>query len=426
MEADSAGPWNAPTGSPANLTSWRVRVFAATWASYAGFYFCRKPFYIAKASLEETMNWDAATLGWIGTAYLLAYTLGQFLSGWAGNRFGPRLLLLTGMAVTIGANIAFGFTTNAYTFAAFMVVNGLAQSTGWSNNVGTMARWFHRQERGTVMGWWATNFQVGGVLANLLAAAILAAWGVEWAFFSGSFVLMAVWAFFLFNQRNDPADVGLPPVVDPDESESEEGQDAGWTRAVVTNVLIVGVFYFFVKFIRYALWSWAPYLLSRNYGLDFDDAGYLSTAFDLAGIAGVIVCGWLSDRYFEGRRASVAFLFICGMAASCGFLYVLGPTSLILFGTSLALIGFTLYGPDALMSGAGAIDVGSPQKAVLAAGIINGMGSIGAVVQEFALGAMLQDGGVGMVFGTLLGSSLGAALCLGYLVWRSRTGSADI
>jgi len=405
--------------------TWRVRVFTATWASYAGFYFCRKPFYIAKASLEDTMGWDAATLGWIGTAYLLAYTVGQFISGWAGNRYGPRLLLLIGMAVTIGANAAFGFTTDARTFAAFMVVNGLAQATGWSNNVGTMARWFHRQERGTVMGWWATNFQVGGVLANLLASAVLAAWGVEWAFISGSFVLIGVWAYFLLNQRNRPEDVGLDPIVSSDHVEGEHA-DAGWSRVVVTNVLIVGVFYFFVKFIRYALWSWAPYLLNRNYGLDFDDAGYLSTAFDLAGIAGVIVCGWLSDKYFGGRRSQIAFLFICGMAASCGVLYVLGPTSLILFGVSLALIGFTLYGPDALMSGAGAIDVGSPQKAVLAAGIINGMGSVGAVVQEFALGAMLKDGGVGTVFATLLGSSLAAAICLGLLVVRSRTGSADI
>ena len=409
----------------AELKSWRVRVFTATWASYAGFYFCRKPFYIAKASLEETMGWDAATLGAIGTAYLLAYAAGQFISGWAGNRFGPRLVLLLGMAVTIGANGAFGFTANAQTFTAFMVVNGFAQSTGWSNNVGTMARWFRREERGTVMGWWATNFQVGGVLANLLASAVLAAWGVQWAFFSGSIILMAVWTFFLFNQRNKPEDVGLAPVVLAEMS-ADGTSDGGWSRAVITNVLIVGVFYFFVKFIRYALWSWAPYLLNRNYGLDFDDAGYLSTAFDMAGIAGVIVCGWLSDKYFGGQRSQIAFLFICGMTASCGLLYVLGPTSLVLFGVSLALIGFTLYGPDALMSGAGAIDVGSPKQAVLAAGIINGMGSVGAVVQEFALGAMLKDSGVGMVFATLLGSSIAAAACLGVLVLRSRYGAANI
>ena len=27
---------------------WRVKIFAATWMSYAGFYFCRKAFGIVK------------------------------------------------------------------------------------------------------------------------------------------------------------------------------------------------------------------------------------------------------------------------------------------------------------------------------------------------------------------------------------------
>ena len=62
---------------------WRRRVFAATWLSYAGYYFCRKPFFIAKPALSEELGWDPVMLGYIGTAYLIAYTLGQFVSGLA-------------------------------------------------------------------------------------------------------------------------------------------------------------------------------------------------------------------------------------------------------------------------------------------------------------------------------------------------------
>ena len=42
--------------------------------------------------------------------------------------------------------------------AGLIAVNGLAQATGWSGNVGTMASWFHKHERGKVMGVWSTNF----------------------------------------------------------------------------------------------------------------------------------------------------------------------------------------------------------------------------------------------------------------------------
>jgi len=413
------------------LRSWRRRVFAATWLSYAGFYFCRKPFFIAKPALSEELGWDPALLGYIGTAYLVAYAVGQFIAGWAGNKWGPRILLLVGMAVSAAANAGFGLSNSTGTFMALMVLNGLAQATGWSGNVGSMAPWFRRRERGTVMGVWATNYQVGGVLANTLAAWMLGHWGLQSSFFCGSVVLLGVWFFFLFNQRNRPEDVGLA-LDDEDEdggAPAAGGASAedGWSRQVWINVLLVGVFYFFVKFIRYSLWSWSPLLLRRDFGLDLDDAGYLSTAFDLAGIAGVIAAGWLSDRFFNGRRARISFLFIIGMAASCLMLYLLGPSSLVLFGISIALVGFFLYGPDALMTGAAAIEVGSLRSATLAAGIINGMGAVGSVAQELILGRMLGEGeGVAEVFALLLISSVSAAVALSVLLWRGRRGEADL
>ena len=422
------------------LRVWRIRVFTATWMSYAFFYFCRKPFYVGKSSLEEAFGIDAAVLGWLGLSYLLAYTIGQFVAGWSGNRWGSRLMLLVGMAVSVGCNVVFGFANSWQTMAAFLFLNGLAQATGWSGNVGSMAPWFHRRERGTVMGFWATNFQVGGVLANMTAAFVLGAWGWRWSFFAGSILLSLAWVYFLVNQRNAPEDVGLPPVTSPagpeedhDElglpvtEEVEIGQvDAPWTWDTKVNVAVMGIFYFFVKFIRYAIWSWVPYMLYVSYGLAKDDAGYLSTIFDAAGIAGVIALGLLSDRLFRGRRAGISFLFILGMAVSCVALYLLGPTSLVMFGLCIGLIGFTLYGPDAIMTSAGAIDVGSKRKATLAAGIINGMGSVGAMVQELVLGRILGEGEVAGVFATLLVSAVMAAACLGVLLIRNRQGHADM
>src|SRR5690606_16046862 len=182
-----------------------------------------------------------------------------------------------------------------------------------------------------------------------------------------------------------------------------------------------------VKFIRYAVWSWVPYMLYVSYGLEKDQAGYLSTVFDAAGIAGVICLGVLSDRVFGGRRVGLSFAFIVLMAFSCVALYLLGPTSLVMFTVCVGLIGFSLYGPDAILTSAGAIDVGSREKATLAAGIINGMGSVGAMLQEVVLGRMLDGADdVAPVFATLLASATMAGVCLGVLLLRNRSGQADL
>ncbi|MEC9071990.1 MAG: MFS transporter [Myxococcota bacterium] len=408
---------------------WRWRVFSATWLSYACYYFARKPFYVVKSSLESELGWNSEMLGLAGASYLTAYALGQFLSGWLGDRWGPRLLVLTGMGVSAGANLVFGLTNSWGTFLAFMVLNGLAQSTGWCGNVASMAQWTRREERGTIMGLWATNFQVGGVAANGLAAFALGAWGFQWSFFAGSLVLGAAWFYFHFNQRDRPEDLGLQPLEPIEEEPNGEetgSRGLGWSRQVWVNVLLVGVFYFFIKFIRYALWSWSPYLLNRYFGLAEDDAGYLSTVFDLAGIFGVLSLGLLSDRLFGGRRVGLCFLFICGLAASCVALYLFGGASPLVFAICIGFIGFTLYGPDAIMTSAGAIEVGSPRSAALAAGIINGMGAVGSILQELVLGRMVSGDDMSPMFGVLLAASAAAAVLLGVLVLRNRRGLADL
>ncbi len=430
-----AAPSHAAPGPNADLSpqqrQWRHRVFAATWLSYVGFYFCRKPFSIAKADLGKANGFDADLLGQIGAAYLIAYTLGQFVSGGIGPRIGPRRMLLSGMAISAATALAFGAISGALTFAVVMVVNGLAQATGWSNNLGVMAQWFRRQERGRVMGLWSTNFQVGGVAANALAAFALAHFGLAWSFWSGALALSAVIAVFWFHQANQPQDVGLPAIVSDEAPAAGPGADAGevrWDRSTWISVFLVGGAYFGMKFIRYALWSWAPYVLGNNFKLAGDDAGYVSTVFDLCGIAGVIATGYLSDRLFGGRRAFISFLMLLGLVGATALLFTVGAQSVTAFALCIGLVGFALFGPDALLTGAGAMDIGKGRGAVRAAGIISGLGSAGSVVQELVIGKSYAatGGAIGPILLMLLGSAAFAAVCVAVILVRNRQGASDV
>ena len=364
----------------------------------------------------------------LGSAYLVAYTIGQFLSGSLGARLGPRVVLLAGMVVSILCNVAFGLSNSLGTFVGLMVLNGFAQSTGWSGTVGTMANWFRRSERGRVMGVWATCYQVGGIAANTMAAWVLGAYGFRYSFFAGAAVLTVVLGINVLWQRNRPEDVGLTLPAEAVDAGASAETGPIWTRSVVTSVLLVGGFYFFVKFIRYAIWSWVPFFLSKNYGLAGDDAGYISTIFDIGGLVGVLVAGWVSDRFFAGRRATISFLLLLVMFLSCLLMFYGGQVALGLFGLSIGLVGFSLYGPDALMSGAAAQDMGGVRGAVLAAGIINGMGSVGAVLQDLVIGRMYDGGGgdLGPIFAMLVAASVGAAAFLGVVLIRNRMGISDV
>ena len=415
------------------LRKWRVRVFTSTWCAYAGFYFCRKAFFVVKGPLADSLGIDTQGLGEIGTAYLLAYAIGQFVSGALGSRVGARVLLLAGMAVSVGANVVFGVANGYWTLFAFMVVNGFAQATGWPSVVGTLGHWTRREERGTVMGLWGTCYQLGGVFASGWAAYWLGRTGWRASFFAAAAVLLIVWFIVLLFQRNQPEDVGLEPLESESGAAGDQGADGEhggsvWTRAMISNVVLLGLAYLGVKFVRYALWSWAPYFLRQSYGLAGDDAGYLSTIFDVAGFIGVIVAGFVTDRLTGGRRTKVALVMLIGMAGACGLLYGFGTVSVTMFAICLALVGFMLYGPDSLLSGAGAIEVGSVRTGLVVAALINGMGSVGAVIQELVIArAYEQSGGdLGAVFAILFAAAATSGVALGILMWRNRHGHADL
>ena len=70
----------------------------------------------------------------------------------------------------------------------------------------------------------------------------------------------------------------------------------------------------------------------------------------------------------------------------------------------------------------GAIDVGGRKAAILAAAIINGLGSIGPIFQEEIIGYTIDNYGYQASFNLLIGVSFVAILGVAYLAHRSKRG----
>jgi sugar phosphate permease len=102
-----------------------------------------------------------------------------------------------------------------------------------------------------------------------------------------------------------------------------------------------------------------------------------------------------------------------------------------MFTLATFIIGFMLYGPDSLASCTGAIDVGSARGAVLAAGIVNGMGSLGPICQEKIIGFLMKRsmdtaGRINLewIFLLLLAMAIMASFFFTLLLFRARSGKS--
>ncbi len=405
---------------------WRWQIFGITWLAYAGFYLTRKSFSVAKIDLAkpEVMGLSDGDMSRIDGAFLLAYAIGQFACGIAGDKFGTRRVVLAGMLGSVIVAVAMGASSLVVAFGALFFLQGLCQATGWAPLSKNLSNFFSRRERGVVMGLWSSNYAVGGLIASVYAGCMGQWFGWRYTFFVPALTLFGVWVLFLFLQRNRPEDLNLPSIEAyhherPDVPLAEEAAhpeaEGSWKLIldVVRNpmVLLLAAIYFCLKPARYAILFWGPKYVHEKLGTGMAASGFLSAMFELAGAFSVVLAGVLSDKIFGSRRMPVAVIYLGLLAVALYFLDYLPATRWFL-GASLFVIGMLTYAPDSLISGTATVDFGTKKGASTASGLVNGAGSVGAVVGGTLPGLIHQRWGWHGVFAILAAAVLVAAVLL--------------
>jgi OPA family glycerol-3-phosphate transporter-like MFS transporter len=407
---------------------WRRRILISTYVGYGGYYLTRKAFTICKTTIAKDLHWELGDTAHIWTAFLVAYMIGMFISSFIGRRWGPRVLLLGGLGLSLIFNVVFGFANSFRTFLVFMFFNGLVQASGWPGSVGGVSQWLRPAERGTIMGIWSTNYLFGNMLVKSLGGYLLGSYGWRWSFWGCTLLSFGVWWLLYFWQRNRPEDVGLEPIVAQASPETQAVKASQADRVTLkeyarlaTNpiILAMGASYFCIKFLRYALDSWLPAFLNVQ-GLDVSRASYYSQVFDFAGVGGALVAGWAMDRWFRGNWAAVAACMAIGMVG--GYAAVIkGGASPVLVALCFGIVGFMLYGPDTLLCGAAAVQVAGEKNGVAVAGLVNGLGSLGPVVQEQVIGLLVRghvEQGIRNTYLMAFSVSIMTVLLLGGIAWH--------
>ena len=393
----------------------RRQVFALTWLAYASYYLCRKGFPVSKARLANEFHLSLPALGAIDTGYLTAYALGMFASGLVCDVIGARRLVGAGMLLAAAATAAFGLGTTSAVFALSFALNGLFQSTGWPGTVKAMTPWFTPAERGKVMGLWSTCYQVGGLAATALAARLLTTWGWRSAFLVPATFTAAVGVAILLWLRQPPA--RNEPVT---ELRRALWPQAASLRALATPLVWnLGAAYFCLKLIRYSLLFWLPLYLHRQLGYAEGSAAYMSISFEVGGVVGAVTAGAVSDR-LVGRRGVVLVVMSLGLAGAFALYSAVAAVGPVANFAAMALVGFMLFGPDALASSTAAQDLGGVAAAGTVAGTINGIGSLGAIVQGSLTAVVASRYGWPALFWVFIVLALLSALILTPFALRER------
>ncbi|MGZ0051145.1 glycerol-3-phosphate transporter [Brevibacillus gelatini] len=420
----------------------RLQVFLGIFIGYAAYYLIRKNFSLAMPYLTAE-GFTKAELGFALSAISISYGISKFVMAVFSDRSNPRMFLPAGLILSALISLLMGvvpfFTSSVTIMFVMLFLNGWFQGMGWPPSGRVLVHWFSVSERGSKTALWNVAHNVGGGLMAPLAvagAAIFAGLsGNSASGYEGVFILPAVVAIVLafltyFLIRDTPQSVGLPPIEEyrndyPTKTKKTFETELS-TKEILFNYVLnnkwvwaIAIANIFVYFVRYGVLDWAPTYLSEEKAFDMNKSSVAYFLYEWAGIPGTLLCGWLSDKLFKGRRGPAGFVFMLGVLIAV-LVYWFNPAgNSVVDMICLIAIGFLIYGPVMLI-GLQALDFVPKKAAGTAAGLTGLFGYLGGTVTANALmGVIVDAAGWDAGFMLLTASCVAAALVFA-LTWNVR------
>ena len=403
----------------------RLLLTALLFVGYSGYYLGRVTVPVALPLIGEAFDYSNTQTGLILSVYFAVYAASKLLNGFLGDRVGGKAMFFVGVFGSALMNAVFGFGQELLFFVVIWGINAYFQTMGWLAIMPILARWYPSRESGRVTGFMSISYQLGDFLARASAAVAIVALGWSGLFWAHA-ALLALLGVALYRfvkpQLPDASRHSTPVTTAP---APPENAGAGWWRRRMLSspaFWIMCTSYLLLSIIRYSFWGWSVgYLVQAGAGIGA--AAAASAMFPLLGSAGSITAGWVSDR-LGARRGPVLAVLCAALTLSIYAFSRLPAGETLWLAAALGLVGFTLYGPYSLMSGAMVMDFGGEKAAASASGIVDMIGAAGAIFTGVGMGYLIETYGWNGAFGIIVAMA-SVATFLSSLLWNHKPLRAD-
>jgi MFS transporter, ACS family, hexuronate transporter len=388
------------------IANFRWAIVALLFAATAISYVDRQVLTVLAPTLRDNLGISNTGYASILTAFLLAYTFMQPVTGWLIDRIGTRLGFALIMAWWSAAAVLHAFGTSVATFAACRFLLGMGEAGSWAACVKAVTEWFPRRERGLATGIWSAGVAAGLVVSVPIVAWVSLTLGWQWAFILtgvAGFAWLAVWLWMYRQPQSHPAVTAaeLRHITDDAPAPVAESSRVGYSRllrsrnvwAVIAARLLADPWVWFYYF-------WIPEYLTRSAGFTAADIGKYAWIPFLAQGVGIVLGGFLSDQLLRrGVRAvdaRLTIMLIGMLLMTPGILAAFHLDIVIIFvGISSAMFGFGFWAPNMMSLCADAF----PRNAVGSVVGLSGMGAgVGGMLFTMLVGWTLDRYGYPPVF----------------------------
>jgi len=407
------------------ITSVRRQVVAVLCLMYMITYLARVAISAAAPTIMHELTLSKVEMGIVFTAFVLPYALFQIPTGVLGDKIGPRKVLA---ATVFLWSIFTGLTGLAWNLVSLVIVRflfGVCEAGAFPNATRAFSHWLPATERAFASGITHSSARIAGALTPIIVVWITARWGWRWAFVA--FAVMGIlWSLswftwfrdtpMEFRRKSDAINETEIALIKGSSELSQQRRPVPITQLLLSkNLWALGMSNFMYSFAFWIYLAWLPSYLVEARGMSMIAMGISASLPMLAGAAGDVVGGWLSDRMWRwtsNARLARRSVPIFGLTMAA---VLMTPGAMTHSPqVAIALLTGGMFGLEIAVGAYWAVclDVGQ-DSAGSAAGMMSSLGNAGSAVSPLVVGAVVQYTG-SWIFSFALASAL---LIIGAALW---------
>ena len=340
-------------------------------------FFDRTSLSIANSTVRAEMHLSATEMGWLLSAFSLAYGVAQLPLIGLLDRAGTRVVLGGGLIVWSAAQMLTGFVGNFSTFLVMRVFLGFGEAPFYPAGVRSTREWFGPTARARATAVMSSSQTFGLAIAPPILTVIMIALGWRMMFIVlGAAGLVVAAAWIALHRARQHTDLHEPEPISS-ELQARPAQ-AAW-KALIRQRTVWGMMLGWGG-INYTVWlylAWLPGYLQVERHLSLAKSGWVASVSFLAGAFGMLSSGAISDWLAQRgvplttvHRRNIVFGMIVSGAST--FLVARSSTTVeAVAGISMAIFFIHFAGT----SGWGYVQTVSPLRYVASLGALQNFAS---------------------------------------------------
>jgi MFS transporter, ACS family, hexuronate transporter len=312
-----------------------------------------KDFGIAEANSKNG-------LALLTTFFLIAYAIGQTVTGRLMDSIGTRLGMVFSIAAWSISIALHALAKGISSFSIFRFFLGVSEAGNWPGATKSNAEWFPAKERAIAQGLFNAGASLGSVVSAPVIAALYLAIGWQGTFF-GIAILGFIWIVpWLIVNKAGP---DKHPWITKEEQQyildNTNNQTNGKTETEVytwrqllnfRKTWSIITARFFIDPIWWLFVTWLPTFLKEQFSFDIKQIGAFAWFPYLMAALGSIAGGYVSSQQIKkgvsavtARKQAITIGCIITLASLVTIAFMLNDLS-AKPAVSIALIGLTLFG----------------------------------------------------------------------------------